>query len=597
MPTPPSAISKASDQFYADRFSSISQHAVIINNSFGFEGLIVEPIYSSVVLADTFAETVRTMAQEGVDDADKVIYVWSAGNSHGRPVVAGTTTTRLDAVAPNLLAGLPYHLPALTVNSIAVVAVRPNGRIAAYSNRCGVAAHFCIAAPGGGRPWSERIWVPTSKRDDAGQLWRGYGLTAGTSIAAPYVSGALALLMEAFPSLGSTEIAARLLATATRTGIYAQATIYGAGLLNLEAALAPAGTVSMLSGTDLEGRRAPIGSSRMTSAPAFGDALSRAMRGVSIAAYDELDAPFMLELEGLLEPAAPAARLLDRFAPAPAPARTGRMLAGGRLAFGVGPAGWFGLRAGRQQPVGMPAAAFSLPHLSLLDADAAGAGFETIRNRRRLQAAVFMAADAEAGAPASAAAVLEYGSHPAGWLLQAGLLQERARFLGGRARGAFGSAAGRSVFAGIQAEGALAGGWRARAAVHAGFSRPSLDAGVLHRMSPASTSSWALAVSRGDWLRAGDSLNLALSQPLRIESGRARLQVSTGRTRYRQVITQEIGIDLRPSGRQIDLELAYAAPLGASGRWQAGIGTSRHPGHSRFSGRDYFLLLTASLDL
>ena len=536
------------DGIYAERFRKISQHVSIINNSFGYEGVITESIYPSSSITVFLRRTVETIAQKEVDDADKVLYVWSAGNSHGRRVVAGMVTTSLDASSPNLLAGLAYRVPRLTVNSVAVVALRPNGRIAAYSNRCGVAAHFCIAAPGGGRSLRERIWAPTASRDEDGKLRRGYGLTAGTSIAAPYVSGALAVLMEAFPSMGSTEILARMLATANKSGFYAQAAIYGAGMLDLEAALEPAGATSLLAGDDLEGPRFPAAASRLQSAPAFGDALANALRGASIVAYDDLDAPFAASLDSFLEPGdparlQPAERGLARLAADAA----GRSWRGGAHAFGPGPAGWFGLEARGRLPAGLPAGAFSLPHLSLLDADAIGAGFQT----GRLRAAAFLAAGEDP--PEAAAVVFEYqpalerGSRErSGWLLHAGALGESSRFLGSRARGAFGSLQARTVFAGVQAGQVLAGGWRAWAAAAAGLSRPVLASGILRRMEPAVTSSWALGISRTGLLRAGDSFALVASQPLRAESGRARLEVSVGRTRYRQVLSEAIEFDLQP---------------------------------------------------
>ena len=596
------------DVQYADRFGDANSRVMIVNNSFGFEGIITEPIYSSVALMGAFGETIMTVAQEGVDDADKTIYVWAAGNSHGRKVVkvevaASTTmavTSYLDANAPNVLSGLPHYMPHIKKNYVAVVAVKPNGQIASYSNRCGVAADFCIAAPGGGISTSERVWVPASKRDSQGNLGRGYGRTAGTSIAAPHVSGALAVLMEAFPSMGATEVLARMLATADSTGVYAEATIYGAGLLDLDAALNdPVGSTGLLYGSDLEGARSPVASSRISPAAAFGDALAVAVRGVGVVAYDDLDTPFARDLADLVERAglpAPSrsAALLDP-SQAAAPGGT-RFPLGRRLAAvaGSGPGGWFGLDDASD--------AFGLPHLSLLGDGAAGFGIESIADGSRVQAAVFLAGDDSSGGPVDSALMLEYGS-PGGrqqgrWLLHAGLLAEGTRFLGGSVQGAFGdNLRARTVFAGLQGERELAAGWRARGSVHAGISRPSLQAGMLRQLGPAATSSWALGLARRGLLRAGDSLELLVRQPLRAESGRARLEFSSGRTRYRQVLVEGIDVDLRPSGRQIDFALVYASAAGQSSGWRLAAGCSRQPGHSRAASADCFLQLAASIDL
>ena len=46
------------------------------------------------------------------------------------------------------MAGTPLYFPELRGHTIAVVAVDKSGKIASFSNRCGSAADWCIAAPG-----------------------------------------------------------------------------------------------------------------------------------------------------------------------------------------------------------------------------------------------------------------------------------------------------------------------------------------------------------------------------------------------------------------------------------------------------------------
>ena len=73
------------------------------------------------------------------------------------------------------------------------------------------------------------------------------------------VSGALALMKQYFMAgtncgagdlcgLGSHELVARILATADKRGIYADSSVYGAGLLDLKNALTPQGELQLLSG-------------------------------------------------------------------------------------------------------------------------------------------------------------------------------------------------------------------------------------------------------------------------------------------------------------------------------------------------------------
>jgi subtilase-type serine protease len=120
----------------------------------------------------------------------------------------------------------------LQANLIAVVALDRNNEIANYSNRCGVAWMWCIAAPGG---------AYAMDREDA---YAGYVYTsvpggsysaehAGTSYAAPMVAGSLAVLRQAFPYMTGPQVAQVLLTSADRSGPRANKEIYGRGAVDV----------------------------------------------------------------------------------------------------------------------------------------------------------------------------------------------------------------------------------------------------------------------------------------------------------------------------------------------------------------------------
>jgi len=67
----------------------------------------------------------------------------------------------------------------------------------------------------------------------------------GTSFSAPHISGAAALLMDAFPNLTGAQVADLLFTTATDLGAFGTDIIYGRGLVNLEEAFKPQGTTSV----------------------------------------------------------------------------------------------------------------------------------------------------------------------------------------------------------------------------------------------------------------------------------------------------------------------------------------------------------------
>lgn len=135
---------------------------------------------------------------------------------------------------PSSLAGLPYLDPTALANWIAVVNVNidsngnPAGLFAGNngqdpSNACGVAAPWCIAAPG------EVAYLPIPG-------FGNYGY--GTSFATAVVSGVAALVSQAYPWMTGPNLQDTILTTATPlgTGPYPNAT-YGWGMVNAAAAV------------------------------------------------------------------------------------------------------------------------------------------------------------------------------------------------------------------------------------------------------------------------------------------------------------------------------------------------------------------------
>lgn len=103
--------------------------------------------------------------------------------------------------------------------------------IASFSGRAGdSAAHFLTALGSGIR------YV-----NAAGQSFSA----SGTSFSAPAVSGAIALLAQAFPSLTPAQLVDLLLRTATDLGAAGVDSTYGHGELNLARAFSPVGSTSL----------------------------------------------------------------------------------------------------------------------------------------------------------------------------------------------------------------------------------------------------------------------------------------------------------------------------------------------------------------
>ena len=184
----------------------------------------------------------------------------------------------LPTTAPQIVAtGIPRNLPtpmsaAFLGNPeirglwLAVVATDKDNKIASFSNGCGEAASYCLAAPG------VRILSTLDTNDTETDFPRtkGYGLYTGTSMAAPMVSGAAAVVKGAFPNLTARQVVDILLRSATDLGAPGTDPVYGHGLLNLARALEPIGP-TRAAAADAFGVAAAA-DTRVAFSSAFGDA-------------------------------------------------------------------------------------------------------------------------------------------------------------------------------------------------------------------------------------------------------------------------------------------------------------------------------------
>jgi len=163
---------------------------------------------------------------------------------------------------------------------VAVGALTQAGAMASYSNKAGVAANGYMAAPGDGI---------ATECDST-----GCAVVSGTSFAAPQVSGALALLLQAFPNLSGRDAVDILLRTADDLGAAGTDSTYGRGGLDLARAFAPVGTssLSLPDGGTIALTGPGVGGNV---ASAFGSALSRA-DGLRTVIHDDYNRLFSVNL-------------------------------------------------------------------------------------------------------------------------------------------------------------------------------------------------------------------------------------------------------------------------------------------------------------
>lgn len=176
--------------------------------------------------SDTPATGALRLATQRAVDAGIVIVVPAGNIEDGAPAGTGD--------AAQLSASVAYE-PWANGQIIIAGSVDSNNLISDFSYRAGAAAQdVYLVAPGG------NITAPDF--DTAGG---SYVVVTGTSASTAQISGAAALLIEAFPSLTAAQVTDLMFTTATDLGAPGTDIIYGRGLLNLEEAFSAQGQLTI----------------------------------------------------------------------------------------------------------------------------------------------------------------------------------------------------------------------------------------------------------------------------------------------------------------------------------------------------------------
>jgi hypothetical protein len=217
-----------------------SRGAKVINTSFGYdEGDIIPnpPQVSEAYVTESPSLAVLNGA----------LLVASAGNSGAANPALSNLDIIAELTAQNRLTSGPGAF-------IIAGSVNVNNQISSWSDRAGNARDHYMVAPG------ENVTVP----------WLGsLAVVSGTSVSAPIISGAAAIILSRWPSLTGREVADILFQSATDLGTPGVDSVYGHGLLNIEAALQPMGASAVATAN---GTPQALYATGMVLSPAFGDA-------------------------------------------------------------------------------------------------------------------------------------------------------------------------------------------------------------------------------------------------------------------------------------------------------------------------------------
>ena len=561
-----------------------------------------------------------------------VVIIVAAGND-GDSTDDGIDPGNPDPFARGLLA-------AGGSNVIIVGSVDENGNFSDFSNKAGGLGNSFLSARG------ERIccvykdgelFVETEA--DGRQF---VTLFSGTSFAAPQVSGAVALLAQAFPNLTGAEIVRILLDTARDAGATGTDDVYGRGILDIGRAFQPQGTTS-IAGT----RVAVTGAENnaVTSTP-MGDALARQPIGTIVT--DIYDRPYTIDLaararESILSPklrnaverrtrtlsggsantalafTVDRARLVDPRDPVTQLSLTAEQAEGARVlaasvvsliapdmqvgfAFLQGADGLVARMQGQERPAFLIAGE--------ADGDSGFAkGSDTSFAMRREFGATGVTLSAETGnvllgnlrgeQTAGRIARERYDMSSIGIAFDRsfGLLEGSAGLswigedrtvlgawfsdlLGGGDGGAD------SVFLDVGAGWRFANDWRLGAQMRQGMTRAH-SGGFIEGSGRMWSSGWSLDLTKDGVFAPSDTLGFRLTQPLRVESGGVDLNLPASFDFATETASYDIQrLNLSPGGRELVGELAWTGRL-----WNGYAGASlfyrNEPGHIADSPADF----------
>lgn len=550
----------ATDQQLANGFAwARANGARWFNNSWGVEITAAEA--GRITIENAFP---ALLAEWRTGAADERIYVWATGNES------------LDQ--PLVFAALPTLYPELTNNWIAVASVdSATGALSSFSNACGDAAAWCLVAPG------TAIVSSINLGDDR------YGRFSGTSMATPAVTGALAVVSQAFPTLSSEQVVQRLLYTANKEGRYADTSLYGQGLLDLELATRPVGTLTLVSAN---GTALPISDSALVLGAPFGT--GNPLAGMQIMTTDQLSAGFAVELGRFISPrqyrydSAQAFARLGRSQTSETwgPQRLMRFSTEGSndsMVMTVSQAGGSFLSIGQVSDMDMLDGAHAARiGLSQLDASLASPywlqqdGEQTlaVRQHYALGSAGLDITSAASPLRQGLSLGLTAGGQIYSATVEAGFIQGRDGVFDSQGRGVFDlSSASSTLFTGLRGQ-MTHGGLNLAHAAYIGQTRVA-GAGLFGDLERVTTSSWLLS---GTYDVGDQAWGMTLQQPLRVESANARFTLATGYL-GNQFDMRSVSLNLAPDGRQMNLEAYWRKRLDAQRDLKLSWLGIREPGH------------------
>jgi len=604
-------VSNASGTFINDSTMGSALNAAdsndIINNSWG-----TNTDCTSISTCTSAVGSTTYAAMKTATDTNGKILVWAAGNSGGANPFAQAKSVLYDTALQGL--------------SVAVVAINAtnangsgaaNGKIWSDSNRCGDAAAYCIAAPGAD---------VTFVGKENGQT---FYIGSGTSYAAPLVSGGLAIIKQEFSSLTNTQVVTRLFTTALDTGEYSQSSIYGHGLMNLNAATAAVGKLRVLGGGNLldspNTSYYDLVDNTFSSSAAFSRAINLALNGQTMEIYDSFDgANFKTNISSFFTSGSyttenTVENHMARLQPKTKEKVKHKNLygnfimevdgnyvqssmfqsAGGFLALGfnqstnsfenaVDPlSGFFNdSNFGNNYLVNPYFHAGSGQDYFMSFNSNSSFGFDTFTNVN--------------GNDLGMAFNLNPFSSTSGDIKNAGDLQivlgtnyEQNKFLNSSSTGAFATGdMSNTNFTGVKYKKNLENDFTFVGSGFAGYTYiDRASNSYIDKSTPLLTSTFTLGLAKANFIKKDQRIGFFINQPQRVEDGSLNLRVPTSSDRDRTVTYSNLNVDLEPDARQINFDIIFHKAVTETSNLSANLTHVKNGDHSNSSKNQNFISL------
>lgn len=593
--------------------------AVVQNNSWGWGTCQSNNCPQTIDVWVTYQNNNGTTDAETLDaltdtEAGWTAYLSSLDSFQETGVVVVSAGNDSASSEVNVQAGLPQIATELAEAWLVVGNIDTSGSTVSSSsvtrqgNQCGVTAEYCVQADG----------TEITQANSTGNS--SYADLSGTSMAAPIVSGTVALLAQAFPNHTPAQVTDRILASANNDFFTATGTTtfingvthgynaeFGHGIVDLSTALQPIKTSSMIPPTagfsasntrygNIEtARRFDLTASQVQLGAAFGDSIQNTLNGRKAYFYDALNGGFAFDMGSLVKSQPITASKSHSF----------DSLLGGNTILRHQRENGFSFISDKSQgdsvegsmmaflPVSPTTTSFVGKNIHMQNAmsftqRSANSDFGV--NSTSPFNIPFIQASEQGTTAGNKWAIgdgllsfglfegdeINYGLNTTGFVADYGReigsthtsvffggTNEEDGFLATSVEGAFAETSkANTTFAGISSYGWLNSGWSYNALGSVGSTALDVEGvGLLNDINDVTSTSFAFEIARSVGLNEQDSVHIGISQPLRVESGNATIMVPQLYDQNGSLNFSQASADLSPSGRQLDLSFGYQAKL------------------------------------